>query len=305
MLQPCRGNSVASQSSSSGWVGRSPGHAEVLDGGDEAPAEEGVPGAVHHHPADQRVVLGHQPAGQGQPVVRRPRRQRVQAAGDARARPLSRLSRNSPRWWMCVTRGKGRSAITSVVGYFGIDCAQRVDLPVLLRQQRARPTGNTSAAARLLGRCVRRRAVSRIASTSAGRPEATTGALVGRGRDAEAGRCFPAGGSSGAGRWPGACRRRGGASGCLSWKTISWACRSPLGIDPAGVGHAVDGAGDGVLSGVGRGVAERDGADVGRARRPAAAVAVNSCRMKPPSGLRPGPPFSAGARRAALPGGGR
>ena len=63
--QPCFMNSTASQSSSSGWDGGVALVAEILDGADDAAAEEGRPLAVDLNARGQRILRRNEPAGEG------------------------------------------------------------------------------------------------------------------------------------------------------------------------------------------------------------------------------------------------
>jgi hypothetical protein len=76
-------NSVASQSSSSGWVGGQALGAEVLGRFDERPAEELAPEAVHHDPRGQRIVLVDEPVREPEAVERPPRGSGGSDAGTA------------------------------------------------------------------------------------------------------------------------------------------------------------------------------------------------------------------------------
>ena len=68
-LQPRSMNSTASQSSSSGCVGRSPWR-RVFAGFDNSVPEVLLPNAIHGHAAGQRIVPTHKPFGQSQAVFR-------------------------------------------------------------------------------------------------------------------------------------------------------------------------------------------------------------------------------------------
>ena len=56
-------------------------HAEVLGGFDDARAEEMLPDAIDLHARGQRMLGGHQPAGEAEPILRRILRQRRQKCG--------------------------------------------------------------------------------------------------------------------------------------------------------------------------------------------------------------------------------
>ena len=63
-------NSVASQSSNSGWVGPVPNLPKSFGLGDDPPAEVSLPDAVDDHAGRQRVVLRRDPVGQhGSPAA--------------------------------------------------------------------------------------------------------------------------------------------------------------------------------------------------------------------------------------------
>ena len=137
--QPVRTNSVASQSSSSGWLGDSPCDAEVFARLDEAGAEVHLPEAVDRHARGQRVA--------GSTSQRaRPRRlaARLRAAAAARparrARPSRPACRSRPRTRTNVSRGFGISSMTIAVG---IDLLQfrtfRAQLPRFRERRCASP----------------------------------------------------------------------------------------------------------------------------------------------------------------------
>ena len=76
--QPDRMNSVASQSSNSGWL-RTRLASQVLGGTHQADTEIRLPEAVDRHPGGQRVERVDEPFGQPKPVPRGRGRQRGQA----------------------------------------------------------------------------------------------------------------------------------------------------------------------------------------------------------------------------------
>ena len=69
MLQPRATNSLASQSSSSGWLGGCPGRAEVVGRGDDPFAEVVQPDPVDHHARGQRMAGLGEPFREGQPAA--------------------------------------------------------------------------------------------------------------------------------------------------------------------------------------------------------------------------------------------
>ena len=70
MLQPRSMNSTASQSSNSGCVGGLAHLAEVVQRGDDAPAEVVAPDAIDDHARGQRILRGAEPFGQRAPASR-------------------------------------------------------------------------------------------------------------------------------------------------------------------------------------------------------------------------------------------
>ena len=116
MSQPLRMNSVASQSSNSGWTGPLALRAEVLDRLDDAGAEEHLPVAVDGHARGQRVRRS---------TSQRARPSRlfgVSAASGGKARagtpasPSRRACRTGRACSTNVSRGFGISSMTIVVG---------------------------------------------------------------------------------------------------------------------------------------------------------------------------------------------
>ena len=69
-LHPLRTNSVASQSSSSGWEGGTPISTEIGWTGYDASAEVMHPNPVDHHPGGKRVVGLDEPPRESQAAVR-------------------------------------------------------------------------------------------------------------------------------------------------------------------------------------------------------------------------------------------
>ena len=82
MSQPWSMKSRASQSSSSGWVGRCALLPEVFGRGDEAAAEEIRPQPVDEHAGSERMVRIGQPLGQPQAIARRVFREWNQEFGE-------------------------------------------------------------------------------------------------------------------------------------------------------------------------------------------------------------------------------
>ena len=179
---------MASQSSSSGCVGRAPWVPKSSVVRDQAPAEVRLPELVHRprgRPAgcpsstSQRASVRR--------FARRARRERVEDRGHARLDRLARLEELAALVDVRRPRVLGRALLHH---HRGREPGQRPpqlgDRLAAPWPARGRPTGSSSSSRpRLVRRSGSPRGRAGSSSTSAGRPEALTGRRVGRGREAE------------------------------------------------------------------------------------------------------------------------